>query len=59
MDKNIIDVENYLDNNMVRDNNNLVTDWKSLYVKLQNYEKNAEKFIEKLFANVYKNDKLV
>ena len=58
IDKNIIDAEDYLDNNIV-ENNNLATDWENTDVKLWNYKKNAEKSFKKLFANIYKNNKLV
>ena len=58
IDRDIVDAEDYLDNNMVGDNN-LATDQESSDVKLQNYEKNAKKSLKKLFANAYENDKLV
>ena len=58
IDENIINAEDYLDNYMAG-NNNLATDQESSNIKTRNYEKNAENSLEKLFANMYKNDKLV
>ena len=58
IDKDIINDEDYLDNNMAEDNN-LIINWENADIKLQNHEKNTEKFLDELFANAYKNDKLV
>ena len=58
IDKNIINAENYLDDNMAK-NNNLAINQESADVEPQNYKKNAESFLKELFANAYKNDKLV
>ena len=58
IDKNIINTKNYLNNNIARDNN-LATDQESLDVGLWNYEENTEKSFKELFANMYRNNKLV
>ena len=58
IDKDIINAENYLDDNIAEDNN-LATDQESIDVKPRNYEENAEDSLEELFANAYKNNKLV
>ena len=58
IDKNIINAEDYLNDNMAGDNN-LATDWESAEVKSRNHEKNPEDSLEELFANAYKNNKLV
>ena len=58
IDEDIIDAEDYLDDNMARDNN-LSIDWKSADIKSQNHEKNAETFFEELFTNAYENNKLI
>ena len=58
IDENIIDAEDYLDNNMAGDNN-LATDQESTDVKPWNYEENSEDSLEELFANAYKNNELV
>ena len=57
--KNIIDTKDNLDDNIAGDNNNSATDQKSADIELQNNEENTEIFFEKLFANAYKNNKLV
>ena len=58
INEDIIDAEDYLNDNMAG-NNNLATDWESANVKPRNYEENTEDSLEELFANAYKNDKLV
>ena len=58
IDEDIIDAKDYLNDNIARDNN-LATNQENIDIKLRNYEKNAEKSLEKLFANVYKNNELV
>ena len=58
IDKDIINAENYLDDN-ITNNNNLATNHKSSDIKMRNHEENAEKSLEELFANAYKNNKLV
>ena len=58
IDKDIIDAKKYLKDNMAGDNN-LRTDQKIENIKQRKHEKNAENSLEKLFENVYKNNKLV
>ena len=58
IDKNIINAEDYLNNNTTKDNN-LATDWESADIKSWNHEKNIEVSMEKLFENMYKNNELV
>ena len=58
IDENIINAEDYLDDNMTEDNN-LATDRENADVILSKNEKNTENYLKELFANTYKNNKLV
>ena len=58
IDEDIINAEDYLDDDMAR-NSNLATDQKNANIEPQNHEKNAEDSLEELFANAYKNNELV
>ena len=58
INKNIINAENYLDDN-IAGNNNLTTDQESASIELWNHKKNTENSFEELFANMYKNNKLI
>ena len=58
IDEDIIDAENYMNDDIAEDNN-LATDQENADIEPQNHKKNTENSLKELFTNAYKNNKLI